>query len=68
MALVGLGTGAFIAFAVARELVSKGIRPLGLWLVNPPLRLPWSCTSEPCILKAQESISRTEALNMEVTV
>ena len=57
LALVGLGTGAFIAFAIARELVSKGIRPLGLWLVNPPPRLPWSCTSEPCILKAQEGVN-----------
>ena len=51
LALVGFGTGAFIAFAMARELVASGVKPLGLWLVNPPLRLPWSFTMEPCSLR-----------------
>ena len=50
-ALVGFASGAFIAFAMARELVATGVKPLGLWLVNPPLRLPWSMTATPCCLK-----------------
>ncbi|CAE7452862.1 TAGLN2 [Symbiodinium natans] len=38
LALVGLGTGAFIAFAIARELVAAGTQPLGLWLVDPSVQ------------------------------
>ncbi|CAE7453540.1 unnamed protein product [Symbiodinium pilosum] len=51
LALVGLGTGAFVAFAIAREMVAKGLKPAGLWLIDPPLRLPWACSAEPCSLK-----------------
>merc|ERR1711865_273709 len=50
--LVGLGTGAYIAFAIARLLVEeKNYVPAGLWLVNSPLRLPWACTASPGVLK-----------------
>eukprot|EP00438_Fugacium_kawagutii_P022169 Skav235767 [mRNA] locus=scaffold803:651734:653416:+ [translate_table: standard] len=36
-ALVGFASGAFLAFAIARELVASGVKPLGLWLGGAPL-------------------------------
>mmetsp|Transcript_93623 Transcript_93623/g.166587 ORF Transcript_93623/g.166587 Transcript_93623/m.166587 type:complete len:609 (-) Transcript_93623:145-1971(-) len=52
MALLGLGTGGYIAFALARMLLEDGHEPAGLWLVNPPLRLPWASCRMPGTLKA----------------
>jgi len=49
--IVGLGTGAFIALAVAKLLIrDRKVFPAGLWVVNPPTRLPWSTTMSPGIL------------------
>ncbi|CAJ1371661.1 unnamed protein product [Effrenium voratum] len=49
-ALVGFGAGAFLAFAMVRELVSQKRKPQSLCLVNPPLQVPWSMV-EPCCLE-----------------
>jgi len=52
LALGGIGTGAFIAWSMAITMAENGSYvPAALYLINPPLRLPWACTSMPCILK-----------------
>merc|ERR1712183_170620 len=49
---VGIGTGAYIALAIARLLVEeKDYVPAGLWLINPTMRLPWASTAMPGVLK-----------------
>lgn len=51
LSIVGLGTGAYIAMAIAKMLVQNRRRvPYALWVVNPPTRLPWSATEEPGVL------------------
>lgn len=49
LALVGLGTGAFLAYVMAQELISAKLQPHGLWLVNPPLQLPWCLVEQGCL-------------------
>uniref|UniRef100_A0A7S4QAF6 Serine hydrolase domain-containing protein n=1 Tax=Alexandrium monilatum TaxID=311494 RepID=A0A7S4QAF6_9DINO len=45
--VVGLGTGAFIAFTLAKIVVTEERAPLiGLWLVDPPTRLPSATTKQ----------------------
>mmetsp|Transcript_130730 Transcript_130730/g.406507 ORF Transcript_130730/g.406507 Transcript_130730/m.406507 type:complete len:646 (-) Transcript_130730:134-2071(-) len=51
--IVGLGTGAFVALAIAKSLIRRrGQVPAGLWVVNPPARLPWSSTKLPGMLSS----------------
>lgn len=52
IALVGLGTGAFIALGIARQfVVEHRYVPAGLFIVNPPLRLPWATVATPAVLE-----------------
>merc|ERR1712113_1168135 len=47
LGIVGLGTGAYIALAMAKVLINTRRRvPAAMWFVNPPTRLPWSQTAE----------------------
>mmetsp|Transcript_28787 Transcript_28787/g.65277 ORF Transcript_28787/g.65277 Transcript_28787/m.65277 type:complete len:357 (-) Transcript_28787:103-1173(-) len=51
IALVGLGTGSWIALAMAKMLIRKqGRAPAGLWVVNPPTQLPVASTRVPGML------------------
>ncbi|CAE8584966.1 unnamed protein product [Polarella glacialis] len=49
--IVGLGTGCFIAFAIARMLVKdRKVVPAGLWVVDAPTSLPTETTLRPAAL------------------
>merc|ERR1711972_723326 len=49
--IVGLGTGCFIALALAKSMISvRRKTPAGVWMVFPPTRLPWACTNQACVL------------------
>lgn len=46
--IVGIGTGAYLALHMARVMVrERKYVPAGLWVVNPPTRLPWAATTKP---------------------
>jgi len=46
--IVGLGTGALLAMAIGKYLIKERRHtPAGLWVVNPPTRLPWCTTAQP---------------------
>eukprot|EP00811_Abedinium_folium_P025358 NODE_3614_length_2010_cov_8.795539.p1 GENE.NODE_3614_length_2010_cov_8.795539~~NODE_3614_length_2010_cov_8.795539.p1 ORF type:complete len:588 (+),score=209.67 NODE_3614_length_2010_cov_8.795539:44-1765(+) len=48
ISIVGLGTGAWIALACARLLIQeRKVVPDGLWLIDPPTRLPDGSSSQP---------------------
>merc|ERR1719329_494390 len=51
VAVVGFGTGAFLAHAVALHLVEQlQVVPVGLWAVDPPTVWPYSVTASPGVL------------------
>uniref|UniRef100_A0A7S4T1T7 Serine hydrolase domain-containing protein n=1 Tax=Alexandrium monilatum TaxID=311494 RepID=A0A7S4T1T7_9DINO len=46
--IVGLGTGAFVALAIAKYCIKERKHtPAGLWVANAPTRLPWCTTAQP---------------------
>lgn len=51
LAVVGLGTGSFLAYAFVRALIrERRVVPAGLWLIDPPTRLPFETTLNPGVL------------------